>query len=184
MKKALLFLSIFNISIAFAQVPEDALRYSWYIPNGSARNMAIGGAMGSLGGEITAAFVNPAGLAFYRNAEVVITPGYIMNKNMAAYRDSNSLTKKNAMNWVFPLFKFSVRAILVRPHEHIHSHIVLLLPKFFILSCLFITVNLPKVIPVKSILFIINKIPQTEGISQSAEAGSATVYGNLSLMIS
>jgi len=99
MRKTLLFLSLFNISIAFAQVPEDAVRYSWYIPNGSARNMAIGGAMGSLGGEITAAFVNPAGLAFYRNSEFVFTPGFIMNKNSAAYRDSNSLTKKNAYNW-------------------------------------------------------------------------------------
>jgi hypothetical protein len=99
MKKALLFLSIFNISIAFAQVPEDAVRYSWYIPNGSARNMAIGGAMGSLGGEITSVFVNPAGLAFYRNSEVVFSPAFIINKNIAAYRDSNSLTKKNALNW-------------------------------------------------------------------------------------
>ena len=82
MKKALLFLFIFNISIAIAQVPEDAIRYSFYIPNGSARNMAIGGAMGSLGGEITSIFVNPAGLAFYRNKEAVFSPSYFMNKNV------------------------------------------------------------------------------------------------------
>ena len=47
--------------------PEDALRYSFYPQNGSARNLAIGGAMGSLGGDITATYVNPAGLGFYKN---------------------------------------------------------------------------------------------------------------------
>ena len=48
--------------IVTAQAPEDALRYSFYPQGGTARNMAIGGAMGSLGGDINATFVNPAGL--------------------------------------------------------------------------------------------------------------------------
>ncbi|MBK8496486.1 MAG: hypothetical protein IPL50_16885 [Chitinophagaceae bacterium] len=58
----LLFISTF----IFAQVPEDAIRYSFYPQTGTARNMAIGGAMGSLGGDINATFVNPAGLGFTR----------------------------------------------------------------------------------------------------------------------
>ena len=49
-----------------AQLPEDAIRMSWNTPSGTARNQAIGGAMGSLGGEITSVFVNPAGLGIQK----------------------------------------------------------------------------------------------------------------------
>src|SRR5580692_10216695 len=58
-----------------AQLPEDALRTSWTTPSGTAREQAIGGAMGSLGGEISAGFVNPAGLGLYKTNEFVISPG-------------------------------------------------------------------------------------------------------------
>ena len=66
-----------------AQLPDDVLRYSYFPQHGTARNMAIGGAMGSLGGDITALYVNPAGLAFYRTSDVVLSPGFIMNNNKA-----------------------------------------------------------------------------------------------------
>jgi hypothetical protein len=65
-------LSCFRLS---AQLPEDALRTSWTTPSGTAREQAIGGAMGSLGGEISAGFVNPAGLGLYKTNELVISPG-------------------------------------------------------------------------------------------------------------
>ena len=55
--------------------------------------MAIGGAMGSLGGDITAAFVNPAGIGFYKNAEFVITPAILINKNNANYRETDITIK-------------------------------------------------------------------------------------------
>ncbi len=42
-----------------AQIPEETIRLSWLTQNGTARNQAIGGAMGSLGGDATAALVNP-----------------------------------------------------------------------------------------------------------------------------
>ena len=50
-----------------AQLPEDALRMSYIHPSGTAREQAIGGAMGSLGGDITANYINPAGLGFLQN---------------------------------------------------------------------------------------------------------------------
>ena len=46
------------------------------MPGGTAREQAIGGAMGSLGGDITAAFVNPAGLGLYKTSELVLSPGW------------------------------------------------------------------------------------------------------------
>src|SRR4051812_15674026 len=59
-----------------AQLPEDVLRASWNTAGGTARQQAIGGAMGSLGGEISSNFVNPAGLGLYRTNEIVLTPGW------------------------------------------------------------------------------------------------------------
>jgi long-subunit fatty acid transport protein len=80
---------------AMAQVPEDALRISWGTMSGTARHQAIGGAMGSLGGEITAAHVNPAGLGFYKTKEVVLSPGLSMLKNKADYRGTSASGDKS-----------------------------------------------------------------------------------------
>ena len=81
----LIALSSFFTSCLMAQEPADALRYSWTVPGGTARQQAIGGAMGSLGGDITAAFVNPAGLAFYRTGDLLITPMYKFGQNKSSY---------------------------------------------------------------------------------------------------
>ncbi len=98
MQKYLLFIFLFLYNSSFAQVPEDAIRYSWYSQSGTARNMAIGGAMGSLGGDITAANVNPAGIGFYKTGEFVFTPAFLSNKNKASYRDNLNNSNKNGFN--------------------------------------------------------------------------------------
>ncbi len=79
-----------------AQTPEDALRNSWFVPNGTARSTAIGGVMGSLGGDITANNINPAGIGLYKTNEWVISPGFLLNHNKINYRDSNSSADKSA----------------------------------------------------------------------------------------
>ena len=99
MKKYLLLLCILSGSKIFAQIPEDALRYSWYPQNGTARALAIGGAMGSLGGDITAIFVNPAGLGFYKTGDAVITPGFFLNKVKADYFKTSTRENKNAFGF-------------------------------------------------------------------------------------
>ena len=66
MHKYLLIICLLTSNIVFAQIPEDAKRYSFYPQGGTARNIAIGGAMGSLGGDINATFVNPAGLGLFK----------------------------------------------------------------------------------------------------------------------
>jgi len=106
MKKYLLLSSLFISTIIYAQVPEDAIRYSFYPQSGTARNMAIGGVMGSLGGDINATFVNPAGLGFYKTNEFVITPVFLLNNNKANFRDTEFKNKKNNIafgtsGWVF-----------------------------------------------------------------------------------
>ena len=85
----------------FAQTPEDALRMSWITPSGTARHQAIGGAMGSLGGEITSTFVNPAGLGFYKTSEFVFSPGYRFTKTKGSFRGSDAMSLANANNFNF-----------------------------------------------------------------------------------
>ena len=69
MKKYLLLPALLIATSIYAQVPEDVLRYSFFPQNGTARTLAIGGAMGSLGGDINATFVNPAGLGNFKTGE-------------------------------------------------------------------------------------------------------------------
>lgn len=95
MKKHLLSLIIFAGSASFAQIPEDALKFSYFPQAGSARNQAIGGAMGSLGGDVTATFVNPAGIGNYRTGEISFTPQFFLNNNKADFRDIRLINKKN-----------------------------------------------------------------------------------------
>lgn len=68
-----------------AQDPSHAFRYSQSFPIGTARYTAMGGAFGAVGGDFTAASVNPAGLGLYRNSEFTITPSYIINNTSADY---------------------------------------------------------------------------------------------------
>ena len=82
-----------------AQEPADALRYSWYIQGGSAREQAIGGAMGSLGGDISSSYVNPAGLGFYRTGDVVLTPGFMFINNKSTYFGRTEKDNKNFLSF-------------------------------------------------------------------------------------
>ncbi|MEO5683810.1 MAG: hypothetical protein ABIQ88_14290 [Chitinophagaceae bacterium] len=99
MKNIALFLlaSCSTVSI-FAQIPEDALKYSWLAPNGTARTQAIGGAIGALGADISANYVNPAGLAFFKTREFVISPGYIAVKNNSNFRGDTKIADKSSFN--------------------------------------------------------------------------------------
>ncbi len=99
--KSILFLSlsILSLQAVYAQEPADALRYSWYVPGGSARVKAIGGAMGSLGGDLTATFMNPAGLAFYRTGDFVISPAYQFGRTRGNYLGNQERAENNKFNW-------------------------------------------------------------------------------------
>ncbi len=99
MKNCLLAIFFVQLTlVSFSQVPEDVLRYSFYPQKGSARILATGGAMGSLGGDISALYANPAGLAFFKTSEFVITPGVLLNNNKFDYRGSKSVASKEAFN--------------------------------------------------------------------------------------
>ncbi|HKG67337.1 MAG TPA: hypothetical protein VKA92_00600, partial [Segetibacter sp.] len=96
MKKFLLSCSSFMCVIAaMSQLPEDVLKYSYFPQHGSARNLAIGGAMGSLGGDINALYVNPAGLGLYKTRELILSPGFMFNNNKADFRGTDTKSNKS-----------------------------------------------------------------------------------------
>ena len=90
--KRKIYTAIFLLSsyISFSQTPEDALRLSWFQLRGTARNQAIGGAMVSLGGDATANHINPAGLAFFKTSDFILTPGVQFGKGKSFFRGTNS----------------------------------------------------------------------------------------------
>ena len=55
---------------------EQALMFSNYDYTGSARIQGLGNTQISLGGDISSALSNPAGLGFYNKSEISITPSY------------------------------------------------------------------------------------------------------------
>ncbi len=99
--KKLFFITAIIVSLQGlrAQEPSDALRLGWYTSSGSARQQSIGGAMASLGGDISATFVNPAGLGFYKTGDFVLSPGFSFLNNKATYFDHKE--KDNKKNFTF-----------------------------------------------------------------------------------
>ena len=70
---SILFLSIF-LQNTNAQVIGDALRYAYTEPTGTARTLGLGGAISAIGSDFSTLSKNPAGLAWYRKSELVLTP--------------------------------------------------------------------------------------------------------------
>lgn len=82
----------------FAQDALDALRFGQWNPVNSARVQAIGGANASLGGDISATFINPAGLAQFKTNEVVLTPGFFLNGANMKYNENSFRGNRVAVN--------------------------------------------------------------------------------------
>ncbi len=84
-----------------AQNDIDALRYSYLTTGGTARSMSLGGTLGALGADYSAASQNPAGLASFRQSEFAFTPGlYIPNTESFVNRSSQG-TSDSKFNFNF-----------------------------------------------------------------------------------
>lgn len=83
----------------YAQEPEDGLRLSWFAPSGTARSNALGGAMGSLGGDLSSNHINPAGLGFYKSSELLLTPKFLVQTNNFNYRGTSSSNTNSKSNF-------------------------------------------------------------------------------------
>lgn len=72
-------LSLFAVSLS-AQNFSDALRYSFVEPIGTARFMGTGSSLSPLGADFSVLSTNPAGIAWMRKSEFVVTPGVALTK--------------------------------------------------------------------------------------------------------
>ena len=73
-----------------AQNETQALRYSMTNPFGTARFAAQGGAIGALGGDLSAIQVNPAGLGFYRSSEFSFSPSFYWVNTSANFMNTTT----------------------------------------------------------------------------------------------
>lgn len=76
MKRYIILFTITLLMPFFIQAQNlvDALRYSQFQLEGTARAGAMGNAFGALGGDFTSVTINPAGIGLYRSAEFAVTP--------------------------------------------------------------------------------------------------------------
>ncbi|MBT32637.1 MAG: hypothetical protein CMO01_23490 [Thalassobius sp.] len=70
---------------ASAQYYRDALRYSQTTFGGTARTQGFGGASVAIGGDLSNAITNPAGLGFNRRSEIIISPAIGFNNTNSNY---------------------------------------------------------------------------------------------------
>ena len=70
---------------ALAQNSDDACLFSQTYYQGTAKSLGMGNAMGAVGGDMTAACINPAGLGVYRNNEFTTTLSLMDNYNTSTY---------------------------------------------------------------------------------------------------
>jgi hypothetical protein len=93
--KKILFLTISLVfsAVVYGQGAFDALRFSQYRYEGSARSMAMGNAFTSLGGDSYSISINPASSAIYKYSEFTFTPSLFNSSSESLYLDNRESEK-------------------------------------------------------------------------------------------
>lgn len=96
MRKQVILFSLLSIvmSFSYAQTDVDALRYSTPIGQGTARNIALGNTMGTIGADISCISSNPAGIGKYSSTEFTLSPEISINKSSSSYLDNTTKDNK------------------------------------------------------------------------------------------
>lgn len=76
-----------------AQYASDGLKFSQPALNGNARYLSIGGAQGSLGGDLGSLSGNPAGVGMFRKSDISFSLQYNNNSAEGSYLNSPSQKK-------------------------------------------------------------------------------------------
>jgi hypothetical protein len=84
---------------AIAQDEKEVLLISQYQTVGTARSLAVGGAMGSIGADYAGLSVNPASLGKYSKNEFTFTPSAKINKTSSAFLDKNTSQDKSTFTF-------------------------------------------------------------------------------------
>lgn len=86
----ILFCSLCLRPTAYSQLTSDALLFGASNPTINARSMALGNALGALGGDLSTASFNPAGLAIYRRSEASLSIGGLFEQIQTDFLGSNT----------------------------------------------------------------------------------------------
>ncbi len=78
------------VSALYAQTDIDALRYSTPSLQGTARNIALGNTMGTIGAEVSSLSTNPAGIAKFSSTEFSLSPAISINRSSSSYLDNTT----------------------------------------------------------------------------------------------
>lgn len=81
-----------------AQNYTDAARFGMLIPQGTARSVGFGSALGSVGGDFSSLSVNPAGISIYRRGELSFSPSFHFGENDFTYSGQKSTDNFAAFN--------------------------------------------------------------------------------------
>ena len=85
----LLILFFFLFQNVKAQITSDALMFSENHLTVNARSMGLGNAMGALGGDLSTANLNPAGIAVYRRTEIALSIGSLFDYTTTDFVGNN-----------------------------------------------------------------------------------------------
>ena len=86
-------------TVVSAQNMDDAIRYTNIVPSGTAKFVSMGGAMGAIGGDLTAITVNPAGIGVYRNGQMTISPMWTTDKETAKYYGTTAKSSSSSFRF-------------------------------------------------------------------------------------
>jgi hypothetical protein len=118
MKKIIFLVSglLFSVSVSAQLSEEYPLLLSQYGLSGTANYISRAGAMGALGGDMTAASYNPAGLGVYRMSEITFSPGMNFGFTRADFNGLKSNDNKASFNFgnVGLLFNFNTNGSNVK----------------------------------------------------------------------
>src|SRR5690606_13600078 len=89
------------LAVTYSQAQDitDAVRYSTEGLTGTARFRAMSGAFGSLGGDLSAITVNPAGSAVFANSYATITINYNQRKSETRYFNGLTANENSDVNF-------------------------------------------------------------------------------------
>ena len=77
--------AIFLCALAIAQNETDALRYSFYMPSGTARANGMAGSFGALGADPSVIGFNPASMGVYKTTQLSFSPSFKINNTESSY---------------------------------------------------------------------------------------------------
>ena len=92
-------LGAFQVQV-LAQNPYDALLFSRHYAGSTARSIAMGGAFGALGGDVSVLSTNPAGLGVFRSSEFTFSPTVNISGTQANF-ESITFSRRNDTRFIF-----------------------------------------------------------------------------------